>query len=109
VRDEDQRAVVDGQRPLELLDGGQVEVVRRLVKHEAARAPSRLQRQLRARPLARRQARAAAQHVLRIEVELGEQRAGIAFAERRRDAKRCDQRQVVREQRPRLPDLAEHD
>jgi len=109
VRDEDQRAVVDGQRPLELLDGGQVEVVRRLVEHEAARAAGRLQRQLRARPLAGGQARASAQHVLRVEVEFRQQRASIALAQRRRGAERCDERQVVREQRPRLPDLAEHD
>jgi hypothetical protein len=44
VRDEDERAVERAERALELLDGGQVEVVRRLVEHEAAGAARRLER-----------------------------------------------------------------
>ena len=82
--DEDQRARRRrDERPLELLDRRQVEVVRRLVEDEAARAARRLQRELGPRPLARREARAAPQHVLRVEVELREQRARLPLAQRR--------------------------
>ena len=58
MRDEDERAVERAQRPLELLDRGQVEVVRRLVEHEAACPARRLERELGPRALARREARA---------------------------------------------------
>jgi hypothetical protein len=51
--DEDQRPVVDRERPLELLDRRQVEMVRRLVEDEAARASRRLQCEFRPRALAR--------------------------------------------------------
>ena len=80
MRDEDQRPVVDGQRPLELLERGQVEVVGRLVEDEAASCPGRLLGELRPRPLARRKARSRPQHMLRVEVELGEQGASVPFA-----------------------------
>ncbi len=55
VRDEQQRAVVGVEGRLELLDRGQVEVVGRLVEHEAVDAAGAEQRERRARALARRQ------------------------------------------------------
>ena len=60
MRDDDERAVVRLQRRLELLDRLQVEVVRRLVEDEAV-DPARSQlRELRPRPLARRERRCTA-------------------------------------------------
>ena len=50
--DEEQRAVEGGQRLLELLDGGQVEVVGGLVEHEAVHALGREQGEHGARALA---------------------------------------------------------
>ena len=41
VRDQEQRALESAERALQLLDGRQVEVVRRLVEDEATRAASR--------------------------------------------------------------------
>ena len=55
VRDEDQRSVEGAQRALELLDRGQVEVVRRLVEHEAADARAPPAARARPRPLAGRE------------------------------------------------------
>ena len=46
VGDEQQRAVPRRERLLELLDGRQVEVVRRLVEHEAVHAAGHEQREL---------------------------------------------------------------
>jgi len=51
VRDEDQRSVEHAQRALELLDRGQVEMVRRLVEDEAVHAARLQQRERRAAPL----------------------------------------------------------
>jgi hypothetical protein len=55
VRDQDQGAVEEAQCTLELLNGRQVEVVCRLVEHEAARSARRLEREFGPRPLARRE------------------------------------------------------
>ena len=63
------------ERALELLDRGDVEMVRRLVEHEAVHAARREQRQQCARALARRQRRRIAQDVIRSETELRQQRA----------------------------------
>jgi len=95
VRDEDERAVVNRERPLQLLHGRQVEVVGRLVEHEAAGPARRLERELRARPFPGREALAGPQHVLCVKVELGEERPGIALSERRLRAERPDQRFVL--------------
>src|SRR5580765_2661821 len=88
VRDEDERAVERAQSALQLLHCGQVEVVRRLVEHEATRAARRLERELGPRPLTRRETRGRAQHVVGVEVELGEERAGLSRAQRRLRAER---------------------
>ena len=80
--DEKQRPVERAQRPLELLDRRQVEVVRRLVEHEAPRSARRLERKLGPRPLARREAPGRPQDVVGVEVELGEERARISLAQR---------------------------
>ena len=53
VRDEDERAVEPAQRALEFLDGRQVEVVRRLVEHEAVDTARHEHSEVGARPLAR--------------------------------------------------------
>ena len=53
VRDEDDRAAVAVQRPLELLHGPEVEVVGRLVEDEQVHAPCLQLGEVRARPLAR--------------------------------------------------------
>jgi hypothetical protein len=98
VGDEEQRAVEHAQRPFQLLDRGQVEVVRRLVEHEAARPARGLQRELGTRPLAGREAAGGAHHMLRVEVELGQQRSRIPLAEGRFRAERPDQRLFLREQ-----------
>ena len=82
MRDEDERAVERAQRALELLDRGQVEVVRRLVEHETARSARRLERELGPRPLTRRETPGRPQHVVGVEVELREERARISFAQR---------------------------
>jgi hypothetical protein len=52
VRHEQERAVECAKGALELLDGRQVEVVRRLVEHEATGPARRLHRELGASPLA---------------------------------------------------------
>ena len=80
MRDKDERSLEHAQGTLELLDRGQVEVVRRLVEHEAAGTAGRLQRELGARPLAGRQAPRSPQHVVRVEVELGQQRSRFILA-----------------------------
>ena len=55
--DEEQRALVRGEGLFELLDRGQVEMVRRLVEHEAVDAAGHEQREHGPRALARRQRR----------------------------------------------------
>ena len=109
MRDEDERSIEHGQRTFELLDGREVEMVRRLVEHEAAGTARRLQRELGPRPLAGRQAPRSPEHVVRVEVELGEQRSRFTFAQRRFRAEGADQRLVRREDRSLLSDLAEDD
>ena len=109
MRDEEQRAVEGGERPLELLDGRQVEVVRRLVEHEAPGAARRLNRQLGAGPLAGRQASGPPEHVRGVEVELREQGARFAGPQTGRGAERIEQRLLGLEEIARLPDLAEDD
>jgi hypothetical protein len=82
VRDEDERAVEGAQSALELLDGGQVEVVRRLVEHQTAGSERRLERKLRPRPLTGRETAGRTQDMVGIEVELGEERARFSLAQR---------------------------
>ena len=53
VGDHDRRSLVDDERGLELLDRLEVEVVRRLVEHEAVDAARHQLGEVRARPLAR--------------------------------------------------------
>ena len=77
MRDEEQRARPRLERLLELFDRGQVEVVGRLVEHEAVRAPSHEQGELRACALTGRQRGARALDVVRAEAELGQQRPGL--------------------------------
>ena len=77
MRHEQHRAVVAGERALELLDRLDVEVVRRLVEDEAVDAARGEQREHGARALARRQRRRRAQDVVCAEAELREQRARL--------------------------------
>jgi hypothetical protein len=109
MRDEEERAVEDAERPLELLDGGKVEVVRRLVEDEAARAARRLHRELGARPLTWREAPPGSKDVQRIEVELRQQRPRLPFRQTRGATERVQKRLVLREEVTVLPDLAEGD
>ena len=76
VGDEEHRAVERVERRLELLDGRQVEVVRRLVEHEHVGAVGHQQRQRRPGALTRRQRRRRPRDVVGDEPELGQQRAG---------------------------------
>ena len=71
--DEDQRPVEDAERALELLDRGEVQMVRGLVEDEAAGSAGSLDRELRARPLAGGKAPCRALHVRSVEVELRQQ------------------------------------
>jgi hypothetical protein len=107
VRDQEQRALESAERALQLLDGRQVEVVRRLVEDEATRAASRLNRELGARPLARRQASGAPDDVLCIEVELRQQRPRLPLRQAGRATERVEERFVRGEEVAVLPDLAE--
>ena len=84
MRDEEQRPVEGAERTLELLYRRQVEVVRRLVEHEATGPARSLERELGPSPLARREAPGPPQHMVRVQVELREQRACVALAKRRR-------------------------
>ena len=106
--DEQQRAVEGGQRLLQLLDGGQVEVVGGLVEHEGVDPARRQQRQHRPRPLAGRQRRQRPVHLVGPEPELGQQRAGLADGPPRHGRERARQRAVGGEQRPGLVQLADH-
>src|SRR5215213_1073727 len=74
VAHDDQRPFVGFERTLELVDRGEVEVVRRLVEHEQVHAAGCHERDARTRSLARRQRGGRAEHVIRTEAELREQR-----------------------------------
>src|SRR5215208_277731 len=74
VAHDDQRPFVGLERTLELIDRGEVEVVRRLVEHEQVHAAGCHERDARTRSLARRQRGGRAEHVIRTEAELREQR-----------------------------------
>ena len=82
--DEEQRPVVNAERALELLDRGEIQMVRGLVEDEAAGSASALDGELRARPLAGRQAPRRAQDVLGIEVELRQQGPRLTRRQARR-------------------------
>ena len=86
--DDDGRPLVGRERRLELLDRLQVEVVRRLVEHEAVDAAGLQLGEVRARPLARRERRAGPLDVVGAEVELGEQGAGVDRIEGRARGRR---------------------
>ena len=72
--DQEHGAVERPERLLELLDRGQVEVVRRFVEHEAVDAGDREQREDSARAFAGRECARRSQHVFRAESELRERR-----------------------------------
>src|SRR5262249_14755855 len=72
--DEDDGAVVAAETALQLLDRLDVEVVRRLVEHEAVDALGGQEREAGAGALARRKRNGRAQHVVRAETELCKQR-----------------------------------
>src|SRR5207248_965711 len=74
VGDEEDRARKAVERLLELLDGRQVEVGRRLVEHEVVDTLGHEHRQLRTDALPRRQRRCRAPDVLGTECEFGEER-----------------------------------
>ena len=87
------------ERGLELLDGGQVEVVRRLVEHQPVRAGRHQQRQARAGALAGRERRRAAADGVAAEAELGQQRARLLHghpAARRRSRRAASRRPRTR-------------
>ena len=80
VGDDDEGAIVRAQGLLELLDGLEVEVVRRLVEDEEVDASCLELGQVRPRPLPRRQRRPGAPDVVGAEPELGEQGACVDAA-----------------------------
>jgi hypothetical protein len=73
VRDQHNRSRVALEGGLELLDGGQIEVVGRLVQQETVDAFRRQQRELGARSLAGRERPRGAQNVVGAEPEFGEE------------------------------------
>jgi hypothetical protein len=77
VRDDDERAVIRAEGRLELLDGLEIEMVRRLVEDEKVDSTCLQLREMRSRPLPRRKRRARAADVIGAEPELGEQRARV--------------------------------
>src|SRR5215468_7305803 len=81
VRHEQHCAVECVQRPLELLDRRDVEVVARLVEDQAVDAARSEQSEQRTRSLPRRQRGRVAPHVVGAEPELGEQRARVFLVE----------------------------
>ena len=100
------------QRRLQLLDRGQVEVVRRLVEHQQVDAARLQQRERRPGPLARRQRRRPdAARGRAAEAELGQQRADVGVgpwpAPRRRT--RSTSGSSPRNSAARLVDLADDD
>ena len=78
--DEQHGAVERRERLFELLDRGQVEMVRRFVEHEAVHAGDREQREDSARAFAGRERARRSQHVLRAEPELRERRTARRHA-----------------------------
>ena len=105
--DQEQRAGVGVQRLLELLDGGQVEVVGRLVEHEQVDPAGLQQRQRGAGALARRQRRRGPQHVVGAQPELGQQCAHVGLARSGTCSPNARSRVVAVEQPPGLVDLAD--
>src|SRR5262245_38198599 len=70
VRDQEECPREGAERALQLLHGGQVEVVRRLVEDETTGPARSLHGELGTRPFARRKAPGTPHHVLGVEVEL---------------------------------------
>ena len=77
MRDEQDGPVECVERPLQLLDRRNVEMVRRLVEDQAVDAARREQRDQRPRALAGRKRCRVAQDVVGAEAELGQQPARI--------------------------------
>ena len=98
---EQQRALEGVERLLELLDGRQVEVVGRLVEHEAVHALRGEAGEHRPGALAGRQRGGGPQHVLGAQPELGEQRARLRSEQPGRGEERVEQRARRRRTPPR--------
>ena len=110
VGDQQQRAGVVGERGLELLDGGQVEVVGRLVEHQQVHAARLQQRQAGAGALAGRQGRAPGATWSDRSPNLASSvRTSAVSTIRQQPAEGVEQRLVAVEQRAGLVDLADHD
>src|SRR5919202_64770 len=108
VRNEDGGALERCEGALELLDCGDVQVVRRLVEDEAVHAARDEQREDGARPLAGRQRRAVAVDVVGADTELREQHPRFLRREPRLCRELGEQRPLC-ELRPPLVQLPEHD
>ena len=95
---------------LDLLEGRQVEVVGRLVEHQAVDAPALQEGEAGPGALARRQRAGGAQDVLGAEAELGQQRPGLGHGvDAGRLLEGVEQGAVAVEQGPALVDLADDD
>jgi len=90
VGDEDQRPLVAVERGFELLDGGQVEMVRGLVEDEAVHASQRELGESRAGAFPGREAHGWPRHVIGPETELGELGPGFGHRHPRRSLDRVE-------------------
>ena len=107
--DQEHGAVERPERLLELLDRGQVEVVRRFVEHEAVDAGDREQREDSARAFAGRECARRSQHMFRAESELRERRTARRRVRTGRALERVHQVPVAGEGVARLLEPAEDD
>ncbi len=74
ARDE-QRPAEGRQGALQLLDGGQIEVIGRFIEHQKVDAQRLEDRELHTGSLPRRESPCATRHLQRAQAELGQQRA----------------------------------
>ena len=107
--DEQQRAVPTREGHLELLDGWKVQMIGRLVEHEAIGAVGDEQSQLRSRAFARRERSERTVDLTGAEGELGEQRACFTGFKSTRIEKAGKERFARVKAPPGLAELAEHD
>src|SRR4029077_13497142 len=108
VRHDHERPVEPVERALELLDGREIQVVRRLVEDEQVDAARLQLRKMDACSLARREIRARPYDVLGAEAELREQGARFATRETRTCDELVDERGVACECSTILPDRTDH-
>ena len=96
------------ERLFELLDRFEIEVVRRFVQHEQVRPVRHQQRERRPGALPGGQRTRRSGHVIRAEIELGEEPAGVGDGHPGLLHERLEERPSADEVRSRLLDLSDH-